>query len=143
MYFTKNVYFTVTSQLKISLSVQQYQRLWRACVVHLVIKRTNWSYMYLKTMSCSGSHLGIPIKTIPENPSSVSPQISPRSLAVSIKFIYSIDRFIGRGNRRVPAANHWQNLSHNVSSTPFHEQDSNYHPSSGKWNAIHHITSKI
>jgi hypothetical protein len=31
----------------------------RACIVHLVIKRTNWSYV--KTMSCSGSHLGIPI----------------------------------------------------------------------------------
>jgi hypothetical protein len=29
------------------------------CIVHLVIKRTNWSYV--KTMSCSGSHLGIPI----------------------------------------------------------------------------------
>jgi hypothetical protein len=26
--------------------------------LHLVIKRTNWSYV--KTMSCSGSHLGIP-----------------------------------------------------------------------------------
>ena len=35
------------------------QRLARACIVHLVIKRTNWSYG--KTMSCSGSHLGIPI----------------------------------------------------------------------------------
>jgi hypothetical protein len=35
------------------------QRLSRACIVHLVIKRTNWSYV--KTMSCSGSHLGIPI----------------------------------------------------------------------------------
>ena len=32
------------------------QRLPRACIVHLVIKRTNWSYV--KTMSCSGSHLG-------------------------------------------------------------------------------------
>jgi hypothetical protein len=31
----------------------------RACIVHLVIKRINWSYV--KTMSCSGSHLGIPI----------------------------------------------------------------------------------
>ena len=31
----------------------------RAFIVHLVIKRTNWSYA--KTMSCSGSHLGIPI----------------------------------------------------------------------------------
>ena len=37
------------------------QRLSRACIVHLVIKRTNWSYV--KTMSCSGSHLGIPINT--------------------------------------------------------------------------------
>jgi hypothetical protein len=35
------------------------QRLSRACIVHLVIKRTNWSYV--KTMSCSGSHLGITI----------------------------------------------------------------------------------
>jgi hypothetical protein len=35
------------------------QRLSRACIVHLVKKRTNWSYV--KTMSCSGSHLGIPI----------------------------------------------------------------------------------
>jgi hypothetical protein len=33
------------------------QRLSRACIVHLVIKKTNWSYV--KTMSCSGSHLGI------------------------------------------------------------------------------------
>jgi hypothetical protein len=35
------------------------QRLSRACIVHLVIKRTKWSYV--KTMSCSGSHLGITI----------------------------------------------------------------------------------
>jgi hypothetical protein len=35
------------------------KRLSRACIVHLVIKRTNW--FYVKTMSCSGSHLGIPI----------------------------------------------------------------------------------
>ena len=34
-------------------------RLSRACIVHLVIKRTNWSYV--KTTSCSGSHLGIMI----------------------------------------------------------------------------------
>jgi hypothetical protein len=33
------------------------QRLSRACIVHLVIKKNNWSYV--KTMSCSGSHLGI------------------------------------------------------------------------------------
>jgi hypothetical protein len=31
----------------------------RACIVHLVIKKTNWSFV--KTMSCSGSHLGITI----------------------------------------------------------------------------------
>jgi hypothetical protein len=35
------------------------QRLSRACIVDLVIKRTNWSYV--KTMSYSGSHLGITI----------------------------------------------------------------------------------
>jgi hypothetical protein len=35
------------------------QRLSRACIVHLAIKKNNWSYV--KTMSCSGSHLGIPI----------------------------------------------------------------------------------
>ena len=39
--------------------VNYSQRLSRACIVHLVIKRINWSYV--KTMSCSGSHLGIPI----------------------------------------------------------------------------------
>ena len=37
----------------------QNQRLSRACIVHLVIKKNNWSYV--KTMSCSGSHLGITI----------------------------------------------------------------------------------
>jgi hypothetical protein len=35
------------------------QRFSRACIVHLVIKRTDWCYV--KTMSCSGSHLGITI----------------------------------------------------------------------------------
>ena len=35
------------------------ERLSRACIVHLVIKKTNWSYV--KTMSCSGSHLEITI----------------------------------------------------------------------------------
>jgi hypothetical protein len=39
--------------------INKNQRLSRACIVHLVIKRTNWSYV--KTMSCSGSHLGITI----------------------------------------------------------------------------------
>jgi hypothetical protein len=46
----------------------------RACIVHLVIKRTNWSYV--KTMPCCCSHLGIPItikdtkfvKDLPINP---------------------------------------------------------------------------
>ena len=37
----------------------KYQRLSRACIVHLVIQKTNW--YYVKTMSCSGSHLGITI----------------------------------------------------------------------------------
>jgi hypothetical protein len=37
-------------------------RLSRGCIVHLVIKRTNWSYV--KTMSCSGSHLGITINFV-------------------------------------------------------------------------------
>ena len=35
------------------------QMLSRACIVHLVITKNNWSYV--KTMSCSGSHLGITI----------------------------------------------------------------------------------
>jgi hypothetical protein len=45
----------ICSSLKLLLN----QRLSRACIIHLVIKKTNWSYV--KTMSCSGSHLGIPI----------------------------------------------------------------------------------
>ena len=40
-------------------AVKTNQRLSRAGIVHLVIKRTNW--FYVKTMSCSGSHLGITI----------------------------------------------------------------------------------
>jgi hypothetical protein len=43
--------------LKVALNTNQ--RLSRASIVHLVIKKTNWSYV--KTMSCSGSHLGITI----------------------------------------------------------------------------------
>ena len=39
--------------------MSENQRLSRACIVHLVIKKNNWSYV--KTMSCSGSHLGITI----------------------------------------------------------------------------------
>jgi hypothetical protein len=41
------------------LNLNKNQRLSRACIVHLVIKKNNWSYV--KTMSCSGSHLGITI----------------------------------------------------------------------------------
>ena len=47
---------------KISLRADRFnmnQRLSRACIVHLVIKKNNWSNV--KTMSCSGSHLGITI----------------------------------------------------------------------------------
>ena len=40
----------------VTAAIKKYHRLSRACIVHLVIKRTN-----VKTMSCSGSHLGIPI----------------------------------------------------------------------------------
>ena len=55
---------TLKGTLKSGLSrdnIKRYfnQRLSRACIVHLVIKRTNWSYV--KNMSCSGSHLGITI----------------------------------------------------------------------------------
>ena len=42
-----------------SLNTYNNQRLSRACIVHLVINKTNWSYV--KTMSCCGSHLGITI----------------------------------------------------------------------------------
>jgi hypothetical protein len=45
------------SSAKFSKTVNNInQRLSRACIVHLVIKKNNWSYV--KTMSCSGSHLG-------------------------------------------------------------------------------------
>ena len=47
-----NKYVTIQSQ-------DLDQRLSRACIVHLVIKKNNWSYA--KPMSCSGSHLGITI----------------------------------------------------------------------------------
>ena len=50
-------YFYYTHGKKVLRNTNQ--RLSRACIVHLVIKRTNWSYV--KTMSCSGSHLGITI----------------------------------------------------------------------------------
>jgi hypothetical protein len=42
-----------------ALLARKNQRLSKACIVHLIIKKTNWSYV--KTMSCSGSHLGITI----------------------------------------------------------------------------------
>ena len=44
---------------KLQSSFYSNQRLSRVCIVHLVIKKNNWSYV--KTMSCSGSHLGITI----------------------------------------------------------------------------------
>ena len=47
------------SHVGFPISVKNNQRLSRACIVHLVIKRTNWSYV--KTMPCSGNHLGITI----------------------------------------------------------------------------------
>ena len=48
-----------TRESTIALATKKNQRLSRACIVHLVIKKNNWSYV--KTMSCSGSHLGITI----------------------------------------------------------------------------------
>ena len=45
--------------MQLSDDLLRNQRLSRACIVHLVIKKNNWSYV--KTMSCSGSHLGITI----------------------------------------------------------------------------------
>ena len=51
--------FVTGKKLKRESPINHNQRLSRACIVHLVIKRTNWSYV--KTMSCSGSHLGITI----------------------------------------------------------------------------------
>ena len=49
------------NQLKLNVNglMIKNQRLSRACIVHLVKKKTNWSYV--KTMSCSGSHLEITI----------------------------------------------------------------------------------
>jgi hypothetical protein len=44
---------------KCNPSQMHKQRLSRVCIVHLVIKRTNWSYV--KTMSYSDSQLGITI----------------------------------------------------------------------------------
>ena len=80
-YYLKNNYLTLRSKFKVPQRLLCYtthhfmvmhphtkyhspiskdnQRLSRACIVHLVIKKTNWSYV--KTMSCSGSHLGITI----------------------------------------------------------------------------------
>ena len=81
-YYLKNNYLTLKSEIKvprqghygmrhttlwscthipniIDLSGKTNQRLSRACIVHLVLKKNNWSYV--KTMSCSGSHLGITI----------------------------------------------------------------------------------
>jgi hypothetical protein len=55
----KYQYLLVSKCLRNEAPVYLNQRLSRACIVHLVIKRTNWSYV--KTMSCSGSHFGIPI----------------------------------------------------------------------------------
>ena len=76
-YYLKNNYLTLRSKVKVprhialwscthipniidlSRKTRKYQRLSRACIVHLVIKKNNYSYV--KTMSCSGSHLGITI----------------------------------------------------------------------------------
>ena len=56
MYFTQ---FALRWEMTEKSPLILNQRLSRACIVHLVIKKNNWSYV--KTMSCSGSHLGITI----------------------------------------------------------------------------------
>ena len=58
-YFRKTEFNPVYNVYIILYTTESNQRLSRACIVHLVIKKTNWSYV--KTMSCSGSHLGITI----------------------------------------------------------------------------------
>ena len=65
-YFQFCVFFRKRINISVTLVSESYvllyyenQRLSRACIVHLVIKRTNWPYV--KTMSCSGSHIGITI----------------------------------------------------------------------------------
>ena len=61
---TDNSQLYLYNKIKHDIVLEEYlikenQRFSRACIVHLVIKKTNWSYV--KTMSCSGSHLGITI----------------------------------------------------------------------------------
>jgi hypothetical protein len=77
------------------------QRLSRACIVHLDIKKTNWSYV--KTMSCSGSHLGITINIKNTKSSSLKPlgQLKPNCPGMiigrsSTKFLF----FMPIGNPR-------------------------------------------
>ena len=53
------IYKNLKNAIRMESNTTFNQRLSRACIVHLVIKKTNWSYV--KTMSCSGSHLGITI----------------------------------------------------------------------------------
>jgi hypothetical protein len=56
---SEDKYVLTKIRFEVGMDMNEYnQRLSRACIVHLVIKRNNWSYV--KTMSCSGSHLGIP-----------------------------------------------------------------------------------
>jgi hypothetical protein len=118
------------------------QRLSRACIVHLVIKRTNWSYV--KTMSCRGGHLGIPInikntKFVKDLPmidaqfrfnqcnsfrESLVLVFNPTFNNISIISWRSVllmeDTGVSGVNHR-PLPSHWQTLSHNVvSSTPRH-----------------------
>jgi hypothetical protein len=53
--------FKMAATTGLSLTLDHMGKMFQnaSCIVLLVIKRTNWSYV--KTMSCSGSHLGIPI----------------------------------------------------------------------------------
>jgi len=45
--------------------------------------------------------------------------------AISWQTVLSVEETGVEGENHWPVASHWQTLSHNVSSTPCHEQDSN------------------
>jgi hypothetical protein len=76
------------------LKPNKNQRLSRACIVHLVIKKTNWSYV--KNMSYSGSHLGITIN------------IKNTKLVKDLPMINVSKRFFSE--TKLPRNDHWKVL---------------------------------
>jgi hypothetical protein len=58
--FCSDMKFKMAATAGLSLTLDPMGKMFQnACIVHLVIKKNNWSYV--KTMFCSGSHLGITI----------------------------------------------------------------------------------